>query len=78
MVIETGALITVGIFTAGLCVATGRVLERQTVMRRDLQKLEALVTREIGELKQVLYTTIGGRRTIRPIGVADEPIDGPT
>lgn len=70
---ETSVIVTIVIFAIGAAVTAGRILERQTSVRRDLQKLEGSVSRELGEMKRVLYTTIGGRRAIKPIEGLDEP-----
>lgn len=74
---ETSVLVTIAIFAIGVAVTAGRLLERQANTRRDLQKLEGSVSRELGEIKRVLFTTIGGRRAIKPIeGLAEPAEDG--
>lgn len=73
MTIETGVIVTVVIFIAGLIFAAGRSFEQVNQVRRELAKLDTTVTRELAELKRVLYTTVGGRRAIRPIEGDPEP-----
>lgn len=63
MTADTGVLVTLGLFCAGCLVTTGRLLERMSVVQRDLRRLEE----DIGKIQAVLYTTVGGRRAIRPI-----------
>ena len=75
MTIETGVVVTIALFIIGLVFAAGRLFEQVNHLRGELTKLQATVSGELGELKRVLYTTIGGRRAIRPIEVAD---DAPT
>ena len=73
MTIETGVIVTIAIFIIGLVFAAGRLFEQVNQLRRELTKLDSTVGAELGEVKRVLYTTVGGRRAIRPIEVADPP-----
>ena len=61
--IETGTLWAIVLAIVGATITLGRLLERMAVLRRDLGRVET----DIGEIKRVLYTTVGGRRAIRPL-----------
>lgn len=67
MIPDPALAVTLILALIGACIAAGRLLEREKNTRDDLRKLEATVARELGEVKRVLYTTVGGRRAIRPI-----------
>lgn len=64
---EIGIAVTLALFVAGVLVTTGRLLERMTVLRRDLESMRGALS----EIQRVLYTTVGGRRAIRPIAAGE-------
>jgi hypothetical protein len=72
MNLETGVVVSIALFIVGLVFAAGRSFEQINHLRRELEKLDSTMVRELGEVKRILYTTVGGRRAIRPIEGAEE------